>query len=263
MSKEWILHIDCMGNCYFIAENGVRSQDFAWAQPYDENGIALVQLKNGMYAYRDLDGHFSYPYLKAYCYSNGFGVVQLRDKKWAFRDVDGNLSEKYKSARDYSDGFALVQKNNGKYAFRDVNGNLSEEYMYAWDYCNGFAEVKTLDGRYFYRDVNGNLLTELMLKYNNNKIDESKFSDEDFADEKFLDIVIKRTKDITSQSIDLAENDEQLEASRDYYNDTMEYVLSKAYDVKVQKEELERQQKERELFATKKKKLLEELNLVD
>ena len=53
-----------------------------------------LRYRNGKgFWYEDKNGERSEIFKKAYKYSDGFGLVQLENGKYAYRDVNGNLSE--------------------------------------------------------------------------------------------------------------------------------------------------------------------------
>lgn len=63
-------------------------------------------------------------YRNAWQYSYGYGLVQLDNGMFAYRDKKGNLSEEYSRALPYMNGFGIVKLKNGEFANRDMDGNL-------------------------------------------------------------------------------------------------------------------------------------------
>lgn len=266
--NKWVLEKGPAKKGYYYRNvyTDERSELFEHACDY-VNGYGLVQLPNRNYAFRDMEGNLSEEYWYAYKYSNGFALVEKNNGKYAFRDMNGNLSEEYDYAESYSNGLAVVKKDNRKYAYRDMKGNLSEEYESARAYLCGdygsFALVKNDSGEWFYRDMFGNLTNEAFPTSNagayfNDKIDAVDLDDKDIKAPGFVEYIINKTKNMTTQCIDLAENEEQLEKTKDYYLEIMENVLSRAYFLKQQAKELQQAQQE---FNGKKKDLLDELGL--
>ena len=277
MGKNWKLKYASWLGYWYEDETGKCSDRFDLAWRYN-NGFGLVQLKNERMAYRDVNGKLSEEYEDAGSYSNGFGLVKLQNGRWAYRDVNGNLSkEEYREAESYSDGFGLVWLINGKCAYRDVDGNLSKEYMWAEPYINGFGKVELERGKYVYRDVNGNLsekfryiypyedgfgLVQLeneeyayrdidgnlfnlsehkkIKRFWNGEVDVYDLEDGVFASDKLLALTIKKVKDNAHRFIKLTQTDEQLESVRRNYQKAMEYVLTKAYDIRLTNEQKEK-----------------------
>ena len=163
-------------------------------------------------------------------------MVLLSNGKWAFRDTKGRLSEGYKSIIRYSDGFGKAYIGDFEWLYRDENGNLlsKSEYNKIKDFWNGKKDVYNLE-------------TEV------------------FGNEKLLALTIKKVKDDARRFIKLSRNEEELKASGRYYRETMEYILSKAYEIKKEKQ-LEAQKRIKEQqnagkIAASQQKMLEEFNL--
>ena len=223
--------------------------------------------------YEDENENISEVFREASDYSYGFGLVELHNGMCAYRDMDGNLSEEYICADPYSDGLGRVLLKNGKYAYRDVNGELSEEYRYAEPYSNGVGFVVLENGTREYRDVDGNLfnLSEYVAirRFYEDKVDVDGLEDEVFVSNKLLAFVIKKVKDDIRRFIKLAQSKEQLETAKRYYLDAIEYVLSTAHDIRMKNEQKKKQeeqekirrQQEAEEVMHKHDKVLEELNL--
>ena len=152
-----------------------------------------------------------------------------------YENDNGEKSETFSQAWSYSDGFGLVKLNNGKYAYRDVDGNISEEYKYAFKYYNDFAPVELNNGMCGYRYIDGSIIS--CIEY---KSLERFFSGEEnvyhlrkdvFGNKQLLAWVIKRVKDDACRFIKLAKTKKQLKAVKEYYLETMEYILSTAHDI--------------------------------
>ena len=197
------------------------------------------------YWYEDETGKCSDRFDLAWRYNNGFGLVQLKNERMAYRDVNGKLSEEYEDAGSYSNGFGLVKLQNGRWAYRDVNGNLSkEEYREAESYSDGFGLVQLENGEYAYRDIDGNLFNlsehKKIKRFWNGEVDVYDLEDGVFASDKLLALTIKKVKDNAHRFIKLTQTDEQLESVRRNYQKAMEYVLTKAYDIRLTNEQKEK-----------------------
>jgi len=159
----WELKKDKKGKFYF--KNGkIKSEEFEYAEKYND-GFAVVQKeKNGPYYYRDEFGNLVQKSYMLKSYKNGFGQVKATESSdWQFRDVKGLLSEPFAYIDDYYQGYAIVKKSyTDKYRFRDTSGKLSDDsYDRASYYRNGYSVVENSRTNLFrFRDLNGNLSEE-------------------------------------------------------------------------------------------------------
>ena len=116
----------------FKFPDGSISENFFWADEFD-NGFAIVsKTRDGGFQYLDRRGNLSEEFDAAFGYSDGFGLVRIDDDHGPqFRDIDGNLSEEFYRASNYKEGFAAVKRSaSSPVELRDVLGHLSKEKTY-------------------------------------------------------------------------------------------------------------------------------------
>jgi len=139
--------------------------------PFDQNGLAVMQMRNGKYGALDRDGRTivapQYDYMAPY--AEGLAVVRVGEK-WGYVDTRGQtaIEPRFDYAWDFSEGMAVVRDGpheGGKRGYIDRQGRYVIEPRFDWAYSfdSGMAQVAFGDfanGTFGYIDKAGSYLWE-------------------------------------------------------------------------------------------------------